>query len=121
MALTGVFAHTIGLGYQTGAVRGTTTGKSEFTYQPGEPVTFSIGSLVLGSCLGKSLITVADLVSTEISDFSPRLVNRARLLFSLTPSQGFEQAIKIDQKVGELSPCSTVLVFLIVTRSSPLG
>ena len=119
MALTGVFAHTIGLSYQTGAASGTTTDKAEFTYQPGEHVTFSIGSLVLGSCLGKSLVAVSDLVPAEISDFSPRLVNRARLLFSLTPGQGFEQAIKIDQKVRKVSPCPGVLVFFVVTRPLP--
>ena len=117
MSLTGIFAHTIGLRYQAGAVSGTTNENAEFTYQPGEHVTFSIGSLVLGSCLGKSLVTIADLVPTEISDFSPRLVNRARLLFSLTPGQGFEQAIKIDQKVRKVTQCPGLLVFFVISNS----
>ncbi|KAL6407617.1 hypothetical protein AUP68_08637 [Ilyonectria robusta] len=101
MTLTGVFVDVVGLSYKTGGVIGKTTVHSEFSYNPGEEVTFSIGNVVLGSCVGKSLVTVSDLVSVDIPTFDPRLVNRARLLFSLTPGQGFEQGIKIDQKVEE--------------------
>lgn len=107
MTLTGVFVDVVGLSYKTGAVIGKTSVHSEFSYNPGEEVTFSIGNVVLGSCVGKSSVTVSDLVSVDTPTFDPRLVNRARLLFSLTPGQGFEQSIKIDQKVrGHHDICS---------------
>lgn len=98
MAATGVFVGVVGLTYENGVAKGVTSADSEFSYYDGEKVTFSIGSLVLGSCIGRPLVTISDLVPIDTPTFHPRTVNRARLLFSLTPGQGFEKPAIIDQK-----------------------
>lgn len=102
MSAQGIFLDVFGLSYRSGALSGTISSDYQFSYEPGYTVTFSIGGLVLGQSIGKPLITVSDLLpgSTSISD--PRLINRARLLYSLTPAQGFEQPIVIDERVSSM-------------------
>lgn len=100
MAATGVFVDVVGLGYESATTSGLTSAKFEYAYQPGEKVTFSIGSLVLGTCVGKPITTLTDLMPTDMPTFHPHLINRARLLFSLAPGQGFEQPVTIDQNVS---------------------
>ncbi|KAI1460178.1 Alpha/Beta hydrolase protein [Annulohypoxylon moriforme] len=99
MTATGIFVDVVGLAYETGATKGVVSASSEFTYEPGKNVVFSIGSLVLGSCVGKSVVTISDLIPVDIPTFHPRVINRARLLFSLAPGEGFEQPATIDQSV----------------------
>ena len=101
MAAVGVFVGVVGLTYENEISKGVTSTNSEFNYYEGQKVTFSIGSLVLGSCIGKPFITISDLVPIDKPAFHARTVNRARLLFSLTPGQGFEQPMVIDQKVRD--------------------
>ena len=98
--MQGVFLDVIGLSYHCGTIEGTTTGDYAYYYDEGAVVTFSIGTLILGKSIGKPLLTVSDLlrVNTPLSD--PTLVNRARLLYSLTRAQGFEEPIIIDTDVG---------------------
>lgn len=99
MATQGTFLDVVGLTYRCGSVEGTTSKDFEFSYEPGQLVTFSIGSLVLGESIGKPLMTVSSLLleGTPIAD--AKLLNRARLLYSLAPGQGLEQPIVIDEKV----------------------
>lgn len=100
MSTEGVFLDVIGLSYHCGPIEGTTTEDYAYHYHEGHVVTFSIGTLRLGESIGKPLLTVCDLlpVNTPISD--PTLINRARLLYSLTQAQGFEEPITIDTHVG---------------------
>ncbi|KAH8594582.1 Alpha/Beta hydrolase protein [Bisporella sp. PMI_857] len=100
MSAQGTFLDVVGLSYRCGTTRGTTTSDYAYAYEPGHVVTFSIGNLVLGESIGKPLMTISDLLpeGTPISDL--KLINRARLLYSLTPAQGFEQPIIIDTKVS---------------------
>ncbi|KAH6615397.1 Alpha/Beta hydrolase protein [Boeremia exigua] len=102
MAGTGVFIGVAGLTYDNGVARSVTSTDSEFRYYEGETVTFSIGSLVLGSCIGRPLVTISDLLPIDTPTFHPRTVNRARLLYSLAPGQGFEKPAVIDQKVEDV-------------------
>jgi len=99
MGATGSFVDVIGLKYYDFNNSGTTSSTFEYTYEPGEQVTFAIGNLELGSCIGHDVTTISDLVSSDTDTFSARLVNRARLLFSLSPGQGFEQPIIITPEV----------------------
>ncbi|KAJ5734120.1 Alpha/Beta hydrolase protein [Penicillium malachiteum] len=96
---TGIFLDVVGLAYKYGNVTGTTSSTGEYSYEPGKPVTFAIGNLELGTCLGRNTTTISDLVSIDTATFDSPLVNRARLLFSLTPGQGFEQSITITPAV----------------------
>jgi len=99
MAAHGTFLDVVGLTYRCGSVEGTTTDDSKFNYEPSKLVTFSIGNLVLGESIGKSLMTVSSLLPEGTPITNAKLLNRARLLYSLTPGQGFEQPIVIDEKV----------------------
>jgi hypothetical protein len=103
MSTQGTFLDIVGLSYRSGTTQGTTTSGYAYRYEVGHVVTFSIGALVLGESIGKPLMTISDLLpeNTPISD--PRLINRARLLYSLSPAQGFEEPIIIDKKAGSLA------------------
>ncbi|KAJ3542114.1 hypothetical protein NM208_g4272 [Fusarium decemcellulare] len=96
MTAIGFFIDIAGLSYRTGDIADVTSPSFEYSYEPGEGVTFAIGNLVLGSCVGKAITTVSDLVPRDATPFEHRLVNRARLLFSLNPGQGFEQPVSIN-------------------------
>jgi uncharacterized protein len=100
MATEGIFVDVTGLSYWCESTAGITSDDFVYQYVPGAQVTFSIGELVLGHCEGKPITTVSNLVPDHISTYDPRLVNRARLLFSLSPGQGFEKPIHIDNHVS---------------------
>jgi hypothetical protein len=100
MSAEGIFLDVVGLSYHCGSVEGTTTEDFKYRYEPGAIVTFSIGSLMIGQSIGKPLLTISDLMTVDTPTFDPRLVNRARLLYSLTTAQGFEMPIVIDTKVS---------------------
>lgn len=97
--LIGKFIDTAGLSYRCGALEGRTGLDGSFHYTPGENVTFSFGSLKLGSAKGKPLLTVLDVVDNP-SLTNVKLVNIARLLFSFAPGLGFEKPIQIDERVS---------------------
>jgi hypothetical protein len=102
MSNQGVFLDVVGLSYRCGAIEGTTDVDYTYHYEPGTAVVFSIGSLMIVESIGKSLLTISDLVATNTSTFDTKLINRARLLYSLTPALGFETPVTIDTNVGGL-------------------
>ncbi|KAJ9361583.1 hypothetical protein DTO027B9_744 [Paecilomyces variotii] len=96
---TGVFTDTVGLSYKCGDLSGTTSSPNgQFQYYDGDDISFSIGSLQLGVAKGRQRLSVLDLVDNP-SLSNPKLLNRAALLFSLTPSLGFEKAIQINDDI----------------------
>jgi hypothetical protein len=98
--LVGKFADVVGLSYRSGILQGTTNSAGEFKYTENEQISFYIGTVYLGSTLGKPLVTILDCVAEKVVELTdPKLLNRARLLFSLTSGQGFEREIVIDDKV----------------------
>jgi hypothetical protein len=103
MTQEGHFYNVIGLHYRCGPIEGVTTTDYKFLYEPGEVVSFSIGHVLLGECGGKPLVTASDLAAEDAAEFHPGLVNRARLLYSLCPGQGFERPLVIDDKVRPTS------------------
>lgn len=98
----GIFENTVGFSYRTGAIKGNTGPEGQFQYIQGDVVTFSIGPLKLGESSAKPRLSVLDLVE-DPSLSNSKLLNRARLLFSLTPGIGFERPICIDEKVSTTS------------------
>ena len=54
----------IGLGYVSGAQAGVTDASGAFTYETGQPITFSVGKISLGTVpIAKTLVTPIDLVA----------------------------------------------------------
>lgn len=101
MSEQGIFSDVVGLSYRCGSVQGTTTADYTYNYNPGSVITFSIGSLKIGQSIGKPLLTISDLMPIDTTEFDPKLINRARLLYSLTPAQGFETPIVINRRVSD--------------------
>ncbi len=77
-----------GLRYVSGKLSGATGRQGEFQYQPGQPVRFYIGDVLLGEVTrGKAIITPLDLVENGTLD-TPAVINIARLLQSLDTIPG---------------------------------
>ena len=103
LAVTGIFEDAGGITYRSGTLEGYTGPQGQFQYFEGSDVSFSIGSLELGTAKGRPRLTVLDLVA-ERSLTNPKLVNRARLLFTLTSSLGFEKVVQVDEEVRIIHP-----------------
>lgn len=96
----GRFVDVAGLGFRCGSLEGTTNSAGEFQYEENGQVSFYVGDLHLGTAQGKSIVNILDCVEkTEDMLDNPKLLNRARLLFSLTSGIGFEKGIVINDKV----------------------
>lgn len=76
-----------GLGYWTGSHRGRLSAAGEFTYEPGETVSFEAAGVFLGSGLARDFMTPADLVAevhgdpTRISHY--QVTNEMRFLMAI--------------------------------------
>ncbi|MCC8081405.1 MAG: CocE/NonD family hydrolase [Lachnospiraceae bacterium] len=95
-----------GLDYETQTQSGRTDENGTFQYQEGETVTFSIGGLILGSCLAMPKMTPADL-SFEAAGDPDKIINRkvtnmARLLLSLNPEDRIENGIHITDDIRDI-------------------
>lgn len=83
--LFGVFvdAPVKGLDYKTQTHKGTTDAAGTFKYLQGETITFSIGTVVLGSALARPVMTPVDLVNGAVNETDPTVTNICRLLQTL--------------------------------------
>ncbi|PKX91316.1 CocE/NonD family hydrolase [Aspergillus novofumigatus IBT 16806] len=102
MCVEGIFPDVVGLSYRSGTHEGVTTDLFKIFYEPGANITFSIGDIVLGESVGKDYISVFDLVPPGTPAFDPKVINRARLLFSLSSAQGFESPVVIDGQTRDV-------------------
>ena len=96
----------MGLDYETRTFSGRTGEKGCFQYADGETVTFSIGSLVLGSAIAKERMTPADL-SNEVGGDIRRVCNRrvtniCRVLLSLNSGKNIEEGIVITDEIRQI-------------------
>ncbi|SPO06596.1 uncharacterized protein DNG_09286 [Cephalotrichum gorgonifer] len=98
----------VGLDYRTPSHEGVTDGEGRFLYREEEVVTFSIGSLTIGSAAGKSSLTLAHLVDSEdkareaTPDVTrPDTVNRARFIQSLGRETDLRSGVSIDSRIRE--------------------
>ncbi|KAL5085111.1 hypothetical protein Trisim1_010899 [Trichoderma cf. simile WF8] len=92
----------IGLEYQTPSQEGVTDQYGQFYYEEGEPITFSIGSLIIGVAIGSPSLTIASLhISSyeKMEDLEPTCAetnNRARFLQSLGREVDLRRGVVID-------------------------
>ena len=104
---TGVFAGPIaGLKYQTPTRTGFTNTRGEFTYAPGEAVTFLVGGIVLGTAVGAPEVNLAQLVNRVAGNIDklhdPLVTNLARLVQTLDHDGNVEAGVTIAPIVHEL-------------------
>lgn len=73
-----------GLVYTSGATEGITDALGTFQYEQGQPVTFSLGSVTVGTiAAGKSRVYPTDLVPGAMDETNPTVSNIVRLLQTL--------------------------------------
>ena len=104
---TGIFAGPVrGLRYQTPTERGLTNDCGEFSYRPGETVTFLIGGLVLGSVVGAPRVNLAQLVNRVDGKIErlrdPIVTNLARLVQTLDQDGDVEVGVTIAPAVHDV-------------------
>ncbi|RTE69508.1 hypothetical protein BHE90_016114 [Fusarium euwallaceae] len=99
----------VGLTYQSASQRGVTSATGKFSYQPGEVVTFFIGSLDIGSAVGAESLTLANLIDGEEQAGTrdpaitrPDTINRARFVHSLGREDDLRDGVTIDDKIREV-------------------
>jgi len=100
--LTGVFMDSAvgGINYSTPTLKGVTKADGVFQYKAGEKVTFSVGELVLGSAVGKPVITPMDIVPEVKGVADPRVVNISVLLQTLDEDGDPANGILISEKAA---------------------
>lgn len=101
---TGTFVDSpvAGLDYVgTEATAGRTNAAGEFSYQPGESITFTIGELELGSAEGAEVVTPLTITSGAGSAEDPGVTNRLILLQSLDADGDLNNGIQITDSIRE--------------------
>jgi hypothetical protein len=91
-----------GLTYTSGDQSGVTDANGRFTYEVGQPVTFTIGGVTIGSATGKSVMTPVDLVSDGSSD-TTAVQNIVRFLIMLDEDGDPENGIAIAASVQDVA------------------
>lgn len=101
-----------GLKFVSGGQNGFTDANGVFTYEVGQPVTFSVGSVVIGRAPGASTITPKELVNAASPGINadaatPAVIQIVRFLLtasSTTPTGG----LKIDQAMIDACSASSI-------------
>ncbi len=90
-----------GLEYKTKSFSGKTNRRGEYSYLPGETITFHIGGLVLGSARASSKLTTADLVLEVSGDINKitnqRVTNVTRFLLTMSKDSNVENGVAISE------------------------
>ncbi|MCK5902191.1 MAG: hypothetical protein KAG28_03505 [Cocleimonas sp.] len=91
-------SNTSGVHYISGVEQGVTGDDGGFTYESGKTVRFSVGKVVLGSAIGKSIITPVDLVPSGNFN-SIKVQNIVRFLMMLDEDTNPATGISISKSV----------------------
>lgn len=96
---TGIFvdSRVAGVNYRTETRSGVTTAQGEYNYVAGETVTFSIGSIILGSAAATGIVTPMSLVPGATDANNPFVTNIVKLLVSLDSDNNPDNGISINQ------------------------
>jgi hypothetical protein len=96
--LTGVFVDgpVQNLVYQTATQAGKTDANGGFFYAEGEMITFSIGSIALGSATAAPVMTPMSLIPGANGPDDPAVVNIVRLLLSIDSNQNAGDGIQLS-------------------------
>ncbi|MEO0575700.1 MAG: hypothetical protein AAF004_09565 [Pseudomonadota bacterium] len=84
-----------GLGFVSGSQSGVTTADGRFFCETGEPVTFSIGAVELGTTACATLVSPASLIGDGTLD-APGVLNMASLMFMLDSDEDESNGLSIS-------------------------
>lgn len=90
-----------GIQYTTPRWNGITEQEGLFNYQEGEPVTFSIGNVVLGTARANRFVTPVDLVPGAADATDPVVINICRFLQSLDHDANPKNGITISRELRD--------------------
>ncbi|MBU4055218.1 MAG: carboxylesterase family protein, partial [Proteobacteria bacterium] len=88
--------------FQKQAMSLQTTMDGGFYCDPGEKITFSVGSLVLGSAVGKAVITPLDLVPAATGAGDRRVANMLALLHTLDEDGNLNNGIQMSAAISDI-------------------
>ena len=88
-----------GITYTSGTLTGTTDVNGNFSYQSGQPVTFSVGGIVLGTVSGSAIITPVQLVAGATNQSNPVVTNIVQFLLTIDDDNDPANGIQITPAV----------------------
>jgi len=88
-----------GVEYKTATQSGLTDSAGIFSYQTGESITFSLGGIVLGQAIAKTLMSPIDLINGAVDETDPTVTNISRLLQSLDMDGNLDNGITISEEI----------------------
>jgi hypothetical protein len=91
-----------GISYSSGAISGITNAEGKFEYEVDGTITFSIGSVTLGSALAADIITPLELVSDAADETDAQVVNMLRFLQTLDNDANLDNGIQITRAMQDL-------------------
>ncbi len=96
-----------GVSYSAGSITGTTDANGNFTYKPGDTITFKIGDIVLGTVTATPIITPLSLTSAS-STTDQRVINMVRFLLTLDDDGNPDNGIQITDALRAAASGQTV-------------
>ncbi|MCU7936141.1 MAG: hypothetical protein KZQ99_14900 [Candidatus Thiodiazotropha sp. (ex Dulcina madagascariensis)] len=119
---TGVFKdnNVAGIDYVSGGQSGTTGADGSFTYEVGQPVSFMVGNVILGSATGQSVITPVDLVTSGTSN-STEVLNLVRFLLMLDSDGDSTNGITISSGVQSIADTWSTVDFTTADLATALA
>lgn len=101
---SGIFvdSHVSGINYQTEGFTGLTNASGNFNYYSGRTVTFSIGSLTLGSATGADTLTPLSIVAGAANSSDQRVNNILILLQTLDADGDLNNGIQITDGIWSI-------------------
>ncbi len=102
--LSGVFLDSpvSGLSYSTASFSGKTDSSGYFRYKSGETVTFSIGSLALGSAVGAQVLTPLSITSGAAAVTDQKVTNKLILLETIDEDGNLNNGIQITTAIADI-------------------
>ncbi len=88
-----------GITYKSGTLTGVTDVNGTFSYQSGQPVTFSVGGIVLGTVSGSAIITPVQLVAGATNQTNPVVTNIVQFLLTIDDDNDPANGIQITAAV----------------------
>lgn len=91
-----------GLKYSGQGLEGTTNADGKFFYYANQTVTFSVGNLILGSSVGKAVVSPLDIIPDATSVTEQRVTNISRLLQTLDADGDLNNGIQITATIADI-------------------
>ena len=90
-----------GITYTSGGQTGLTDVNGTFSYETGQPVTFSIGGITIGTVTGSAIITPVQLVNNATDETDLVVTNIVQFLLTVDADHNSANGIQITQAIRD--------------------